>query len=444
MNIDKLRDKFTHLHMHSAYSIKDGTIPISTLVDKQVAEGAKGIAVTDHGMMTGGWFLYDYINNVKKHKEVKTIIGIEAYLSETRDELNTFLAADNKDMPSDERSVKRKQLAQKYHQILLCKNKKGYQNAVKIHNDAWQNGFYYSPATTKQMIFNHHEGLIATTTCLASLWCKKIMNGDLQGAEKELLLWKEVFGDDFYVELQPTHNRTQALVNVELIKLARKTNTKMIVTNDVHYIDKGDHELHFTLLNLGNLKKNLEADEDNQEKLWEFNVDDLYIKRLDEMYDSWKEHHKSDVFTESVFESTIHNIAEIVDKVEKYTLESRPLLPQVNDQNPTDKLKSDVIRAFKDYVAKGIIPKDRIAEYEDRVVEELNTIVMLQAENYINIYHDIADWCKNNNILVGAGRGSAPSSLLLYLLGITDVDPIKHGLIFARFLTTNRRAKLVI
>jgi len=285
-------EQFVHLHAHSCYSLRDGSIPIRTLVDKQVANGSKAVALTDHGMMTGSWFLYDYINNVKKYKDIKHIIGCELYISENRNELMEWLPNATEDCPDkDDRATKRSLLAKKYHQIVLCKNKTGYDNAVRIHNDAWANGFYHSPTTTKELIFKHHEGLIVTTTCLASLWCQKIMAGDLAGAEKEILLWKDVFGDDIYVELQPTKYKTQALVNVELIKLARKTKTRMIVTNDVHYIDPEDHELHFTLLNLDKLKEGVDHPESKQ-KLWEFEVDDLYIKSLDQMKEGWRNNHK--------------------------------------------------------------------------------------------------------------------------------------------------------
>jgi DNA polymerase-3 subunit alpha len=395
-------------------------------------------------MMTGGWFLYDYIHNVKKHKDVKHIIGCELYISETRDALMEWLPNAQEDCPDkNDRANKRTLLAKKYHQIVLCKNKTGYENAVKIHNDAWSNGFYHSPTTTKEMIFSHHEGLIVTTTCLASLWSQKIMKGDLAGAERELLEWKEVFGEDIYVELQPTKYKTQALVNVELINLARKTNTQMIVTNDVHYISQEDHQLHFTLLNLGKLKDGLNNPEVKQ-KLWEFEVDDLYIKSLDQMKQGWKDNHKSAIFTESVFEETIHTIGDIISKVEHYSLESDQLLPQVDEMDPLEKLKLDTVTGFTNKIKKGVIPKVRLAEYQDRIIEELNVISALKAENYINICAMMNNWCKDNNIGTGPGRGSAGGSLVLYLLGVTDIDPIFHNLLFSRFLNLNRRPKLMM
>lgn len=441
-NLQCKPEQFTHLHAHSQWSIKDGSIPIRTLVDKQVENGSKAIAVTDHGMLTGGWFLYDYIHNVKKLKDVRHVIGIEAYLSETRDELQAWLPTSEETVPDkDERAAKRKLLAQKYHQILLCKNQTGYANAIKIHNDAWLKGFYYSPTTTKEFIFAHAEGLIATTTCLASLWNRKIMAGDIQGAEREIMLWKGVFGDDFYVELQPTNSKTQALVNKELIKLARKTKTRMIITNDVHYIEAGDHELHFTLLNLSKLKKGLEEG-GTEEKLWEFDVNDLYIKSLDDMYDSWKTHHRSAEFTESLFEETVNTIGDIVSQIEHYSLESKPLLPSVDEVDPFERLKLDTIAGFKEKLDKGVIPKSRLEEYQDRIAYELEVIQALGAENYMNICALIARWCKTQKIQIGPGRGSAAGSLVLYLLGVTQVDSIQHGLYFERFLSPGRRTVL--
>lgn len=435
-------DDFCHIHTHSSFSIKDGSIPVRTIVDRQVERGAKGIAITDHGMLTGGWFLYDYIHNVKKYNGVKHIIGIECYLSETRDELMAWLP-NSKELveDKDERANERKRLNQKYHQILLCKNKEGYQNAIKIHNDAWVNGFYYSPTTTKKMIFEHSKGLIATTTCLASLFCRKIMAGDLIGAENEIRQWKDVFGEDFYVELQPTNNASQVMVNRELIKLARKTNTPIISTNDVHYENKEDSEFHFTLMNLANLKK---QSEETESKLWEFSVDDLYLKSLEDMYLGWKKLHKNTEFTESVFEESILNVGKIVSSVEHYSLESNPLLPQVDNQDPYEKLKKDTIVGLKKKLDEGLIPKNKLKEYQDRIVEELETIHLLKAENYMNICAFMIEEARQRNIYSGLSRGSVGGSLVAYLLGITQIDPIQHKLLFARFLSKNRRPKLIL
>ena len=433
-------ENFTHLHAHSCYSLKDGSIPIRTLVDRQVQNGSRAVACTDHGNMTSAWFLYDYIHNVKGYQDVAHIIGCELYLSTTRKELFDWLPIAKEDEPDkDKRNAKRKLLAKKYHQIILCKNETGYYNAVKVHNEAWKNGFYYSPATTKEFLFENSEGLIVTTTCLASLWCQKIIAGDLNGAEREIREWKEVFGEDFYVELQPTTSKEQILVNRELIKLAQKTGTRMIVTNDVHYID---HELHYTLLNLGNLKK--EAEGQGTQKMWEFDVNDLYIKSLDDMKCSWKETHRSKEFTESVFDGCIMAINDIVDSIEHYTLESTPLLPTVDDQDPLELLKKQTVEGFKEKVKKGLVPAKLMDTYQDRIIEELDVISALGAENYINICALITSWCRSNNIGVGVGRGSAAGSLVLYLLGVTDVDPIKHNLLFARFLNMNRRPKLIM
>ena len=432
-------EHFTHLHSHSNFSVKDGCIPIRDLVDKQIELGGQAVACTDHGSMTGGWFLYDYIHNVKGY-DVKPIIGLEAYLSLTRDELNKFRDDPKAIEDKDERAAVRKKLAKKYHQILLAKNKTGYFNLVKIHNDAWINGFYHSPATTKEIIFENAEGLITTTTCLASIWCQHIMDGNIQAAEKEIYEWKEVFGEDFYVELQPTNNDTQRLVNIELIKLANKTKTEMIVTNDVHYLDEGDNEFHYTLLNLDKLKK--EAAGEDEQKKWEFSVDDLYMKSLDQMKSGWKKIHRSKEFPESVFDSCVMNVSNIVSKIESYSLESEPLLPSVSDKPPAQELKERVVARFKKMVQDGLIPRDKLQVYQDRLVKELKVIHMLNAEQYILVCNEVTDFCKESNIAVGPGRGSSSGSLILYVLGIVDCNPINHGLIFERFLNSNRRAML--
>ena len=435
-------EHFTHLHAHSCYSFKDGSIPIRTLVDKQVGDGARAVACTDHGNMTSSWFLYDYIHNVKNLESVKHIIGLEAYLSLTRDELFAWLPNASDIDDKDERKRQRDRLGKRYHQILLCKNLTGYKNAIRIHNEAWQNGFYYAPMTTKQMIFDNHEGIIATTTCLASVWCQYIMAGNFAAAEREIMEWKEVFGEDFFVELQPTNYETQRMVNIELIRLAKKTNTPMVITNDVHYIESGDAKLHFTLLNLDTLKKR--ADGDDTGRLWEFEVDDLYLKSLDEMKDSWAARHKGKEFTLSVFEECVHNVSSIIDRVEHYTLESKPHLPKCVEGDSFEALKRRVVSSFVEKVKTGAIPANRIEEYKERLRQELKVIHALGAEDYIHLCALIMDWCKEKDITTGIGRGSAAGSLVLWLTGVTGVDPIKYNLLFERFLTMNRRVKLVM
>lgn len=407
-NVDKLAGKFCHLHAHSSFSTKDGSIGVRTLVDRQIENGAPAVAVTDHGMMTGGWFLYDYIHNVGK-KGVKHIIGLEAYISPTRDELMAWLPTADQVEDKDERAAKRKLLSKKYHQILLAKNEVGYYNLVKIHNDAWLNGFYYSPTTTPEFIFQHKEGIIATTTCLASIWNQAILAGDLAGAEREMMRWKEAFGEDFYVELQPTNGKTQALVNKELIKLAKKCNIQLIITNDVHYVDPGDHELHSILLNMEKLK----SGETDPDKLWEFDVTDLYIKSLKDMHDSWKKYHKDSIFSEALFEETVHTIGAIVDKVEHYTLEDAPSLPNSTSEDPVIQLRKAAVEGFRKKIAAGLIPRGQLAAYEERMIYELGVIEALQASAYFNVVGDLIEWCKENDILTSPGRGCfVPESLV--------------------------------
>lgn len=436
-------EHFFHAHAHSHHSLKDGSIPIRDLVDKQVEHGAKAVACTDHGTMTGAWFLYDHIHNVRKLTDIKHIIGLEAYVSYSRPELNIFLK-DGKTLitDKDERAAERKRLAKKYHQILLAKNKTGYFNLVKIHNDGWENGFYYSPTTTPETIFQNAEGLIATTTCLASFWNQHILAGDIATAERELMRWKEAFGDDFYVELQTINSNTQKLVNIELIKLARKTKTQMIITNDVHYLNEKDHEFHYILLNMGNLRKQADDDSVNQ-KMWEFDVDDLYLKTLEQMQQSHQRHHSGKVFTSSVFEEAVVSLSGIVEKVEQYSLESEPLLPRITEDGKAE-LSKRCVAGLQKKLAEGVIPAEKLPEYKERLIEELRVISALEAEDYILICNEITSYCHDNDIAVGFGRGSAGGSLVLYLLGVTGVDPVKWKLMFSRFLNFNRRAKLVM
>ena len=296
--------------------------------------------------------------------------------------------------------------------------------------------------TTPEMMFENHEGIITTTTCLGSVWNQYILAGNKNAAENEIRRWKEVFGEDFYVELQSINNETQRLINKDLIELANKTNTQMVVTNDVHYLEEEDKDFHHILLNMHQLKKKASGEDVDKQKMWEFGVDDLYLKSLDQMKSSWKKIHKSKEFNASVFEDCILGVDDIINKVEHYTLESKPLLPKVSDLPSTQELSQRMLKGFKKKLKNGIIPSDQVKEYEDRMIEELEVISALNAEDYILICSEITDYCHENNIAVGFGRGSAAGSLLLYFLGITGLDPIKHKLLFSRFLNKNRRPKL--
>jgi DNA polymerase-3 subunit alpha len=195
---------------------------------------------------------------------------------------------------------------------------------------------------------------------------------------------------------------------------------------------------------MDNLKRQQAGEEIDPQKFWEFSVDDLYLKSLEQMHSSWKTIHKGKEFTESTFESSVLSVGNIVDKIEHYSLESKPLLPTVSNVDPLEELRNRVVSKFREKVKSGIIPKDKMQEYQQRIFKELEVITALNAEDYILLCNEITDFCHDNSIEVGFGRGSAGGSLLLFILDVTGIDSIKYKLMFERFLNKNRRPKLIM
>ena len=394
---------FVHLHLHTEYSLLDGAARVKDVVDRLVKSGAKACAITDHGNMYAT--LYFAEECVKKG--IKYIIGCELYATD-----NHF----------DKRPATKTE-----HIILLAKNKTGYKNIVKLDSLSYIDGFYGKPRISYDYIKQHHEGVICLSACLAGRMPQLLLNGDYEGAKKWAAEMKEVFGEDFYIELQDHGIAEEKQVIPDLIKIARELNIGLVATNDVHYIDKEDWEAHDVLLCI-QTKKTL-ADP----KRMKFDTHEFYMKTGDEMAELF--HYVPEA---------ISNTCEIADKVEEPVFDLTPKGDPIRDTSLIPLYKPDDGSTSPDYLTRltweGL--KGRYAEItpkiKERVEYELSIIIKMGFADYFLIVWDYINWSRLHGIPVGPGRGSGVGSIVAYSIGITDVDPLRYDLIFERFLNPDR------
>ncbi len=439
---------FTHLHVHSQYSILDGQASIKNLVDKAIANGMRGMALTDHGNMFGIKELHDYANKVNgKHDDA--IKQFKKELSEEQskdtpdsgivDDLNAKIQAEtkakfkpifgcevyvaNKTMQehTDKRDIGR-------HLILLAKNPVGYHNLIKIVSKAWTDGFYMHPRTDKATIAAHHEGLICCSACLGGEVPQYIMGNDLEKAREAITWFKELFGEDYYLELQrhkatvPKANHEtfpkQQMVNEVLIKLAKEFGIKLVCSNDVHFTNEDDADAHERLICVSTGKK--------------VNDPNIMLYSKQEWFKTQEE--MNDVFGD--LPEALANTNEVLDKVEFYSIDHKPILPNFPlPDGFTD--NNEYLRYLVYEGAKKFWPNmDDV--HRERLDFELETIKNMGFPGYFLIVQDYIKAAPKLGCSVGPGRGSAAGSAVAYCLGITKIDPIKYDLLFERFLNPDR------
>ena len=405
---------FVHLHVHSQYSILDGQAPVKSLVDKAIANGMRGMAITDHGNMFGIKEFHDYVNklNGKRGEGEKfiPIFGCEVYVA-NQSRHDRFDKRDNGN-----------------HLILLAKNLQGYKNLIKIVSHAWTEGMYYHPRTDHSEIEKYHEGIICCSACLGGEVPQHIMNGRMNEARQTILWYKGVFGDDYYLELQ-RHKATvaranhetyekQCLVNDALIEFARELDIKLICTNDSHFVNEEDADAHERLICLSTGKK-----------LTDENVM-LYSKQ--EWFKTQEE--MNEVFAD--VPEALQNTNEILDKVEIYSIDHAPILPDFPLPDGFDN-EDDYLRYLVYEGAKERWP-ELDEEHRERIDFELDTIKNMGFPGYFLIVQDYIRMAPKLGCTVGPGRGSAAGSAVAYCLGITKIDPMKYDLLFERFLNPDR------
>lgn len=402
--------EFLHLHCHTQYSLLDGAANIGAMMDKAKADGQKGVALTDHGNMFGA---FKFAAEASR-RELKPIIGCEFYLVEDRHK-KSFSRANGE---SDKR----------YHQLLLAKNQAGYVNLSKLCSLGFIEGLYSKfPRIDKELLVQHHEGLIATSCCIGAEVPQALMHGQDEKAEELLKWWLDLFGEDYYVELQRHRGLenidglgiSQEDINQKLLALARKYNIKVIATNDSHYVDEDDWAPHDILLCI-NTNSLLE-----ESKRFKFPSSDFYFKTQEEMNQLFHD-----------VPEAIANTAEIFDKIDHLELARDILLPAFPIPDGF-KSQDDYLRHLTFVGAKrryGTITPN----IEERLNFELSVIENSGYPGYFLIVQDFTTTAREMGVSVGPGRGSAAGSAVAYCIGITNVDPIKYDLLFERFLNPER------
>lgn len=471
---------FVHLHVHSHYSVLDGMSTIPGLINKSIALGMKAVALTDHGNMFGIKEFFNYAENKNKplkkeikgiEKELKTVVDEEkkqelnAKIEELKQQMfkpilgcEAYVARRGrhfKDNPEDRSG---------YHLVLLAKNLTGYQNLSKLVTLGWTEGFYYRPRIDHEILEKYSEGIIALSACLGGEIHKKVESGNLGEAEESVLWYKRVFGDDYYIELQLHHTdkpnadtstyEKQRIQNEELIKLARKTNTKLVASNDVHFLEEAHAEGHERLICLSTGK---DLDDPTRMRY----TKQEYLKSPQQMWEIFKD-----------IPEALENSLEIADKVEHYSINSdakMPVFPIPEDFATEEEYKQKYteeelreefgetydkmggydkiirVKLEADYLRKltydGAVLRygDELTDdVRERIDFELNVMKGMGYPGYFLIVQDFIAAARDMGVSVGPGRGSAAGSVVAYCLKITNIDPIKYDLLFERFLNPDR------
>jgi DNA polymerase-3 subunit alpha len=402
---------FVGLHVHTEYSLLDGASQISNLVDKVKELGMEAVALTDHGVMYGAIELIKTCTS----KGIKPIIGNEMYIL-------------NGDITKQEKK-------RKYHQVVLAKNMQGYRHLVKLttisHLQGYQGkGIFARPCINKDYLFQYKEGLIVTSGCLAGEVPQAILQGHPDIARDVAALYKEQFGADYYLEIQDHGYPEDRIVNVEIVKIARELGIKVVATNDSHFVSCHDVEAHDALLCIqtGKLIKDIN-------RLRYSGTE--YVKSAEEMHQLFRDHLEDDVIAEA-----IANTLEVAAKVEEYDVMSEPKAANFDvpeGYTPDTYLEKVTWDGLCDRLEKTAL--DEVPQnYQERLRYELDIMQQKGFSTYFLIVWDYIKYAKEKGIPVGPGRGSAAGSLVAYALGITNIDPIHHGLLFERFLNPERKS----
>lgn len=399
---------FVHLHVHTQYSILDGAASIEKLFKRAAQDNQVALAITDHGNLYG---VMEFLDQSKKTASVKPIVGSEFYVAKE----SRFDKRGREDQSS-------------YHLVLLAKNLQGYKNLIKLSSYAFIEGTYYKPRIDRELIEKYHENLICSSACLAGEVSRAIMAGNIEEAENTVKWYKNLFGDDYYLELQRHQTdvegadrstfEIQERVNKVILQIAEKYGVKVVATNDVHFVAQEDREAHDRLICL---TTNSNYSDPNRLRY----TKQEYLKTQEEM---------EAIFADlpQALESTI----EIANKVERYSIESEPIMPHF----PIPESFSDANDYLKHLTYDGA--KARYGELEETHLErlefELGTIKTMGFPDYFLIVQDFIAAAREMGVWVGPGRGSAAGSVVAYCLKITDIDPLKYDLLFERFLNLDR------
>ena len=422
--------KFSHLHVHTQFSLLDGAASIKGLYKKAIADNMPALAITDHGNMFGA---FEFVAEAYKHTnedgslKVKPVVGCEFYVVENR----------------HKRQFTKEQKDDRYHQVLLAKNKVGYANLLKLTSLGYQEGMYSKyPRIDKELLAQYHEGLIATTCCLGAYVPQLILKDGEAAAEKEFKWWLDMFGEDYYIEIQRHGMKEQDKVNEVLLRFAVKHNVMVIASNDSHYTDQDDYNAHDILLciNTGEKQSTPGFDDFVNDELqiknrrFKFPNDQFYFKKTSEMTDLFKD-----------IPHAIDNTNEVAGKIELLNLKKDILLPNFPipkefQQHTDGNLNQWEFLHYLTYEGARKRYSEITEEIRERLDFELHTIKTMGFAGYFLIVSDFIKAGRDLGVFVGPGRGSAAGSVVAYCIGITNIDPIKYNLLFERFLNPDRKS----
>jgi DNA polymerase-3 subunit alpha len=400
--------EFVHLHNHTHYSLLDGACTPEQLVNAAYEEGQKAVALTDHGVMFG---CYDFYKKAKK-KGIKPIIGCEIYIANgSRRDTNLV----------GKGGVKKKNY---YHMVLLAKNEIGYKNLMKLSTLGHTEGFYYKPRIDTDLLEEYHEGIIGLSACLGGVINAHLINGDYEMARKNAIWYKELMGDDFYLELQHHNLDGDEIVMAQVPKLAKELGIKLIATNDCHYIKQEHAVPHNVLLHIKDVNPNNAGKIDIHNL--RYGKPEMYFRSGEEMAQIFRD-----------FPDAIENSLEIA---EKCNVEIKSQLHMPEFPIPPESKSTNLNEYLEELTLQGLDRRYPVLkkDVEDRAQFELNVIKNMGFAGYFLIVQDFIAAARNMGVRVGPGRGSAAGSLVAYALGITNVDPIPYDLLFERFLNPDR------
>jgi DNA polymerase-3 subunit alpha len=388
---------FVHLHNHTQYSLLDGACRVDKMLSLAEAYGMSAVAMTDHGNMFGA---VDFVMQARK-RNVKPIVGIE-----------TYIIRGSVEDPESKKDTR-------HHLVLLAENLTGYKNLMKLSSYAYLNGFYYKPRIDKNILEKHCEGLICLTACLKGEIPSLLLKGETEEAERQVAYFKTLFPDRFYIELQDHGLEQEKQVAPLLIDLARRTDTPMVVTNDCHYLKKEDSEAHDVLLCIQTGKTRNDPDR------LRYSTNQLYFKTEAEMRQLFPE-----------LPQAYENTQKIADQIHLELDYNTFLLPKIDIPEKYDDM-GDYLRdlCYENVPRRYGTLNDEIKE---RIEYEYSVIHRMGFDGYFLVVKDFIDKAREMGVPVGPGRGSAAGSIVSYLLGITQIDPLKYGLFFERFLNPNR------
>ena len=395
-----MKKDFVHLHLHSQYSLLDGAIKFDELFEEVANQGMSAVALTDHGNLFGA---YDFYKLGKKNN-IKPIIGCEVYITKDR----------TKKTPENNKT---------HHLTVLCMNLTGYENLCSLVSKGHIEGFYRKPRIDRDLLFQKSDGLIVLSGCLNSEVCHNILKGRKDDALKIASEYKNALGDRYFIEIQGTLLKEQIRVNSTLREIAKKLNIPVVATNDCHYLTKDCFDSHDALLCIqtNSLVK--------EEKRFRFSGNEFYLKSREEM-----------MIAVDNDEESLENSLMIAERCNVEFNQNDYRLPKIDKDNilSNQDFQSLIQESLETKASEGLVSNKEINNYKKRIMHEINIIENMGFEGYFLVVSDFIKHAKNSGIPVGPGRGSAAGSLIAYLLDITEVDPIKHGLIFERFLNPER------